>query len=83
MKEVTHESIANCALYPLFLCPCPGGCPFDLVHGEKIKDGQEHQDRPKRLEQPPPDISNEPVKLHIREGLLEVNRLPEDVQEKP
>jgi len=48
-----------------------------------IKDGQEHQDRPKRLEQPPPDISNEPVKLHIREGLLEVNRLPEDVQEKP
>ncbi len=47
-----------------------------------IKDGQEHQDRPKKPEQPPPDIGNESTRLHISGGLIEVNRLP-DEQEKP
>ncbi len=41
------------------------------------------QSRARRSVKPSSEIENEPVKLHIREGLLEVNRLPEDAQEEP
>ena len=39
--------------------------------------------RARKLAKPLSQVENEPVKLHIREGLLEVNRLPEDEQEEP
>ncbi len=38
--------------------------------------------RARKLAKPLSQVENEPVKLHIREGLLEVNRLPSE-QEEP
>lgn len=38
--------------------------------------------RAKKPVKPLPDIEEEPIKLHVSGGLLEVNRLPGDEQEE-